>query len=84
MVTAVLNNVSVFRLATFKRTHKILVGRQSMREGGREAEEEEEGEEVEEDAEKLVPLHFVVPEESGVSASKTCMAYYTRACKSEL
>ena len=34
MVTAVLNNVSVFRLATFKRTHKILVGRQSMREGG--------------------------------------------------
>ena len=32
-------------------------------------------EEVEEDAEKLVPLHFVVPEESGVSASKTCMAY---------
>ena len=50
------------------------VGRQEgvghgMRKGGREAEEEEE------DAEKLVPLHFVVPEESGVSASKTCMAY---------
>ena len=63
MVTAVLNNVLVFRLATFKRTHKILVGRQSMREGGKRRRRR-----------KMLRnwSHFILweTEESGVPASK--------------